>query len=106
MLGYLTEIDLKRQTVITTFRGETRTFVFNYGTFPLVEALKVSAEDAHNQITAAIATGLPECGRADYEADVRRRPNYHDGAPRKTWEQLSEIARQSWAYRSEASSAS
>lgn len=35
-------------------------------------------------------------GRADYEADVRQRPTYHDGSPRKTWGQLGEIERWSW----------
>jgi hypothetical protein len=31
-----------------------------------------------------------------YEADVAKRPRYDGGAPRKTWEQLSDIARWSW----------
>lgn len=35
-------------------------------------------------------------GREAYEADVRRRPTYPDGAPRKTWEQLCDVARWSW----------
>ncbi len=35
-------------------------------------------------------------GRALYEADLKDRPNYHTGEPRKTWEQLSEVARSSW----------
>jgi hypothetical protein len=28
-----------------------------------------------------------------YEEDVRRHPLYHDGTPRKSWD---EVARQSW----------
>lgn len=32
----------------------------------------------------------------DYEADVSRKPTYHDGTPRKTWSELSAIARWSW----------
>lgn len=38
-----------------------------------------------------------ERGRAAYEADVKARPFYHDGTPRKPWESLCEIARYSWA---------
>jgi hypothetical protein len=34
--------------------------------------------------------------RRAYEEDVRRRPNYPDGAPRKTWDELPTIARLSW----------
>jgi hypothetical protein len=35
-------------------------------------------------------------GRAAYDADVSKRPLYHDGAKRKTWEQLGDVARWSW----------
>lgn len=35
-------------------------------------------------------------GRAAYEADVADYPHYPDGTPRRTWDQLSEIARWSW----------
>lgn len=35
-------------------------------------------------------------GQLDYEIDVKRVPFYEDGTPRKTWEQLSDIARYSW----------
>lgn len=35
-------------------------------------------------------------GQLDYEADCAERPNYQDGTPRKTWAQLSDIARDSW----------
>jgi len=38
----------------------------------------------------------PADGKADYEADVRKQPTYHDGAARPTWEQLSELAQWSW----------
>ena len=47
MLGYTTEVDLKRKYVRTRFGKETRTFCFDEVRFPLVEALKVAAEDAH-----------------------------------------------------------
>jgi hypothetical protein len=38
-----------------------------------------------------------ERGRADYEADVKARPFYPDGTRRKSWNELCEIARYSWA---------
>jgi hypothetical protein len=38
----------------------------------------------------------PATGRAAYEADVRRRPNYSDGAPRPGWDDIGEVARWSW----------
>jgi hypothetical protein len=41
--------------------------------------------------------GLLRDGRRDYEADVQKRPLYHDGTPRRPWDQLSAIARWSWA---------
>jgi len=31
-----------------------------------------------------------------YEADIALRPTYHDGTPRKSWDQLSEVCRSSW----------
>ena len=34
--------------------------------------------------------------RAAFECDLLRRPNYHDGAPRRTWEQLGEPERGTW----------
>ena len=30
-------------------------------------------------------------GRSAYEADVRVRPTYSDGSPRKGWDQLGEV---------------
>ena len=36
-------------------------------------------------------------GRALYEEDCRKRPTYHDGTPRKSWDQLTRIARLSWS---------
>lgn len=38
-----------------------------------------------------------DAARLAYEADVRRRPTYHDGTPRKTWEQLGELERSTWS---------
>lgn len=35
-------------------------------------------------------------GRAQYEASVAANPFYHDGAPRPTWDQLSDVIRWSW----------
>lgn len=35
-------------------------------------------------------------GQVAYEADVQAKPLYHDGTPRKTWEQLGEGERRTW----------
>lgn len=35
-------------------------------------------------------------GQLAYEADCRARPSYYDGTRRRRWDQLHEIARQSW----------
>lgn len=35
-------------------------------------------------------------GQIDYEMDLKRKPIYHDGTPRKKWEELSDISRWSW----------
>ena len=35
-------------------------------------------------------------GREAYEADCRRVPTYHDGTPRRAWDDLCAIARLSW----------
>jgi hypothetical protein len=37
-----------------------------------------------------------EPGQATYEADLRKRPAYHDGKPRKPWGKLGRIERLSW----------
>jgi hypothetical protein len=36
-------------------------------------------------------------GREAYEEDLQKTPNYHDGMPRPTWENLRPIARHSWS---------
>lgn len=35
--------------------------------------------------------------KAAYEADVKRRPNYHDGTPRRRWEELPKEIQESWS---------
>lgn len=35
-------------------------------------------------------------GRRAYEASVRLMPTYHDGTPRKTWDQLSRAVQIGW----------
>lgn len=35
-------------------------------------------------------------GQAGYEADLAKRPAYHDGTPRKPWAQLGELERSTW----------
>lgn len=37
-----------------------------------------------------------DAARRNYEADLAARPNYHDGTPRKTWDQLGELERSTW----------
>lgn len=37
-----------------------------------------------------------EKGRAAYEQDLHKRPNYYDGTPRKPWELLCKGVQQSW----------
>lgn len=44
--------------------------------------------------TPAIDTKSP--GQLDYEADLARRPTYHDGTPRKQWHELDAVSRWSW----------
>ena len=39
-----------------------------------------------------------EKGQAAYEQDLIKRPLYHDGTPRKPWELLNNVAKQSWEY--------
>ena len=35
-------------------------------------------------------------GREAYKEDVRRKPTYHNGQPRKQWDDLDAIAQWSW----------
>ncbi|WDL96918.1 hypothetical protein [Alicyclobacillus sp. ALC3] len=35
-------------------------------------------------------------GQRDYEADLKRKPTYHDGTPRPQWSELDLVARWSW----------
>lgn len=46
--------------------------------------------------TDKIETPTKSAGQIAYEADVAARPFYHDGAPRKSWDELSELARSTW----------
>lgn len=38
-------------------------------------------------------------GQLAYEKDIRERRTYHDGTPRKTWDQLTDIIRDTWERR-------
>lgn len=38
-------------------------------------------------------------GQIAYEANVAQTPNYPDGTARRTWEQLTSVARDSWERR-------
>lgn len=39
---------------------------------------------------------LYDIGRARYQADVMKRPHYHNGQPRRQWHELSEVCQWSW----------
>ena len=39
-------------------------------------------------------------GQLAYEEDVRRRPNYQDGGPRRTWDSLPYYIKQNWEFHS------
>jgi hypothetical protein len=39
---------------------------------------------------------MKSTGQLLYEADVLAKPRYHDGKPRKTWDELDPISRWSW----------
>lgn len=45
--------------------------------------------------------GMKTKGQIEYEADVKKRPNYHDGKPRKKWADLGEVEQWSWQRGSE-----
>ena len=36
-------------------------------------------------------------GQAAYERDVKRKPLYPDGKPRRKWEELDEVSRWTWS---------
>jgi hypothetical protein len=38
-----------------------------------------------------------EVGRAAYEESLKKRPLYHDGTLRKTWQQLDSLSKWSWS---------
>lgn len=35
-------------------------------------------------------------GQIAYEEDVRRQPTYHDGSPRRPWDQLGDAVQWDW----------
>lgn len=39
---------------------------------------------------------MKSLGQIAYEADVAESPRYHDGEPRRTWQQLTSAVRQGW----------
>lgn len=55
--------------------------------------------DTENTETAQALTtqsGSKSAGQIDYEKDLVLQPNYPDGTPRKTWDQLGELEQSSW----------
>lgn len=55
----------------------------------------MAAQGVRLQIDEMMRAGSA-AGRAAYEADCRARPLYHDGTPRRRWDQLGEVERWSW----------
>ena len=39
---------------------------------------------------------MSDAGKRAYEEDVKRRPNYHDGTPRKQWDELGTLEQSTW----------
>lgn len=37
-------------------------------------------------------------GQVAYEASLVQHPTYHNGSPRRTWDELNEISRSSWEH--------
>lgn len=38
-----------------------------------------------------------KAGKKAYEADLAKRPLYHDGTPRPTWDKLRPLGKWSWS---------
>jgi len=75
MLSYVTEIDLKRNEVRVTFCKEVNTFCFDGKMFPLVEAMKVSAEFMHNKLVeflSKLVQKAEDCELIDRISDAAR----------------------------------
>ncbi len=53
----------------------------------------------HGKVVAIDNNAGISRGQLDYEADVAKRPLYHDRTPRKAWHQLCAIAKWSWERR-------
>jgi len=47
-------------------------------------------------LAAAGRVWWKSAGQAAYEYDVSKTPKYHTGEPRKAWNELSDVARDSW----------
>ena len=65
---YETAIDCVAGEARLTFLGKVNTFVFDDEKFPLVEAMKVSAEFAHNQLQALLAAAVGPVEKLDLDA--------------------------------------
>ena len=46
--------------------------------------------------TASKIADLQPTGKSLYDADCKERPTYHDGTPRKRWDQLGDVEQWSW----------
>lgn len=61
------------------------------------ESLTTGAAKRNTKVELPPPSGpMKTGGQADYEADLQRRPHYHDGTDRKTWDQLGAVEKWSW----------
>jgi len=58
--------------------------------------LKLAAIQRKLHVGTATAMRIQSKARLAYEADVEKRPTYPNGDRRKTWDELSSVARWSW----------
>lgn len=79
-----------RRAFNSAFLGARRNLTRLYGTaYPATLA-------SPTQPAQTSPPSIEEKARAAYEEDCRRRPTYHDGAPRVGWGALPEFVKDSW----------
>lgn len=82
---------------------EIEVFTFT-GWEPFDWCMYDSAEEAYAFLescgkTRVIKTDLDEKGKASYETDLMKRPNYQDGSKRTKWSELGGLEKSSWIKR-------
>lgn len=58
--------------------------------------MKLAAIQRKLHVGTAAAMRIQSKARLAYEAEVEKRPTYPNGERRKTWAELSDVARWSW----------